>query len=82
MDGYSGNLWMLEEILAELDALSIVLEKSNQWDHHAKVQRIAIVVKRIIGDRNGIQSKANAEHMLQQSSGTSQATGDNVEAVE
>jgi hypothetical protein len=61
MDGCSDNLWMLEEILAELDVLSIALEKSNQWEHQAKVQRITSVVKRIMGDRNGIQSKAKSE---------------------
>jgi hypothetical protein len=71
---------MLEEVLAELDMLSIGLEKTNQWEPQAKVQRIAAIVKRIIGDRNGFQSTSNTQQMLQQSSGASQTSCDNLEA--
>lgn len=46
----------LEDILAGLDLLSIELEKSGQWDPHAKVQRVVTLVKKLIGERNGIQS--------------------------
>lgn len=70
MDGVSVALWKLEEMLAQLDILSIGLEKSNQWEHQAKVQRVTSIVKTIIGDRNGIQSTTKSGEVLQQSSGT------------
>ena len=55
----------LEGVLAELDILSISLEQSSQWENHDKVQRVVYMVKKLIGDRNGIQSPPVDRNVLQ-----------------
>ncbi len=70
----------LENVLAELDMISIGFEQAGQWGAQAKVGKVIVMVKKVIGDRNGIQSPSESTQVLQQPSGTSQADGNQLEA--
>ena len=47
----------LEDVLSELDQISIGFEQAGQWEHQAKIQRVVAIVNKLLGDRNGLQSK-------------------------
>lgn len=77
MDGLIGQL---ENVLAELDMISIGFEQSGQWDAQSKIGKVIVMVKKAIGDRNGIQSPSGSTEVLQQSSGAPQVGSHQLEA--
>lgn len=77
MDGLIGQL---ENVLAELDMISIGFEQSGQWDAQSKIGKVIVMVKKVIGDRNGIQPPSGSTEVLQQSSGAPQVDSHQLEA--